>query len=54
MNSALLHRTNNDLNSAFDELFSAVDYSDTSDLWERKASLAKSINDNRGDVGQPS
>jgi hypothetical protein len=51
MNSALLHRTNNDLNNAFDELFSAVDYSDTSDLWERKASLAKSINDNRGDVG---
>jgi len=31
-------------------LFSAVDFSDTSTLWERKAGLANSINDNKIDV----
>lgn len=50
MNSAFVHRTNNDPVKAFDELFNAVDYGDTSNLWERKASLAKSINDNRDDL----
>ena len=35
---------------AFGELASAVDYSDTSNLWQRKASLAKSVNDNRDDL----
>ena len=40
-------RTCNDVVKAFDELFSAVDCGDTSNLWGRKAGLAKSINDNR-------
>jgi hypothetical protein len=35
---------------AFDNLFNAVEPNDTSTLWERKASLAKSINDNKIDV----
>ena len=50
MNGAFAHRTNNDPVKAFDELFSAVDCGDTSNLWERKAGLAKSINDNRDDL----
>ena len=50
MNSAFVHRTNNDPVKAFDELFSAVDCGDTSNLWERKAGLAKNINDNRDDL----
>jgi hypothetical protein len=49
VNSALVHSSGN-LVEAFDELASAVDYSDTSNLWQRKASLAKSVNDNRDDL----
>jgi len=49
VNSAFVHSSGN-LIEAFDELASAVDYSDTSNLWQRKASLAKSINDNRDDL----
>lgn len=49
VNSALVH-SSEDLIEAFDELASAVDYSDTSNLWQRKASLAKSVNDNRDDL----
>ena len=49
VNSALAHSSGN-LIEAFDELASAVNYSDTSNLWQRKASLAKSINDNRDDL----
>jgi hypothetical protein len=43
-------QTSNISKEAFNNLFSAVDFSDTSTLWERKASLAKSINDNKIDV----
>ena len=50
MNSAFVHRTNNDPVKAFDELFTAVNWGDTSNLWERKAGLAKNINDNRDDL----
>jgi hypothetical protein len=50
MNNAFKCRTGNTSLQAFDDLFSAVDFSDTSTLWERKASLAKSINDNKHDV----
>jgi hypothetical protein len=50
MNSAFKSRTNNISIGAFDSLFSTVDFSDTSTLWERKAGLAKSINDNKIDV----
>jgi hypothetical protein len=50
MNSAFLSRTGNLSVEAFDNLFSAVEFNDTSTLWERKASLAKSINDNKIDV----
>ena len=50
MNSAFKGRTNNISIGAFDSLFNAVDFSDTSTLWERKAGLAKSINDNKIDV----
>ena len=50
MNIAFANRTSNISVEAFDNLFSAVDFSDTSNLWERKASLAKSINDNKIDV----
>lgn len=50
MNSAFASRTHNISIEAFDDLFSAVDFSNTSNLWERKASLAKSINDNKIDV----
>ncbi len=50
MNSAFVCRTGNTPVEAFDNLFSAVDFNDTSTLWERKASLAKSINDNKSDV----
>ncbi len=50
MNSAFKNRTNHISIGAFDSLFSAVDFSDTSTLWERKAGLAKSINDNKIDV----
>jgi hypothetical protein len=50
MNSAFRCRTGEPSLQAFDDLFSAVDFSDTSTLWERKASLAKSINDNKHDV----
>jgi hypothetical protein len=50
MNTAFVSRTGNTSVEAFDNLFSAVDFSDTSTLWERKASLAKSINDNKHDV----
>ena len=49
VNSAFVHSSGN-LIEAFDELASAVDYSDTSNLWQRKASLAKTINDNRDDL----
>ena len=49
VNSAFVHSSGN-LIEAFDELASAVDYSDTSNLWQRKASLAKSVNDNRDDL----
>ena len=49
VNSALLHNSGNFV-EAFNELASAVDYSDTSNLWQRKASLAKSVNDNRDDL----
>ncbi len=51
MNHAFLNRTGNLSVEAFDNLFSAVESNDTSTLWERKASLAKSINDNKLDVG---
>ncbi len=50
MNRAFLSRTGNLSVEAFDNLFSAVEFNDTSTLWERKASLAKSINDNKIDV----
>ena len=50
MNSAFKSRTNNISIGAFDSLFSAVDFSDISTLWERKAGLAKGINDNKIDV----
>ena len=50
MNRAFLSRTGNLSVEAFDDLFSAVEFNDTSTLWERKASLAKSINDNKIDV----
>ncbi len=50
MNRAFLSRTGNMSVEAFDNLFSAVESNDTSTLWERKASLAKSINDNKIDV----
>lgn len=50
MNHAFLSRTDNLSVKAFDDLFSAVEFNDTSTLWERKASLAKSINDNKIDV----
>lgn len=50
MNHAFLSRTGNLSVKAFDDLFSAVEFNDTSTLWERKASLAKSINDNKIDV----
>jgi hypothetical protein len=50
MNRAFLSRTGNLTVEAFDNLFSAVEFNDTSTLWERKASLAKSINDNKIDV----
>lgn len=50
MNSALAHRSNNDMAKAFDELLGAVDFGDMSNLWIRKAGLAKSINDNRDDL----
>lgn len=50
MNHAFLNRTGNLSVRAFDDLFSAVEFNDTSTLWERKASLAKSINDNKIDV----
>jgi hypothetical protein len=50
MNSAFLSRTGSRSVEAFDNLFSAVESNDTSTLWERKASLAKSINDNKIDV----
>jgi len=53
MNSAFKSRTNNISIGAFDSLFSAVDFSDTSTLWERKAGLVKSINDNKIDVMGP-
>lgn len=49
VNSAFVH-SSGDLIEAFGELASAVDYSDTSNLWQRKASLAKSVNDNRDDL----
>jgi hypothetical protein len=50
MNSAFVSRTHNISVEAFDNLFSAVESNDTATLWERKASLAKSINDNKSDV----
>lgn len=50
MNLAFLSRTDNMSVEAFDDLFSAVESNDTSTLWERKASLAKSVNDNKIDV----
>jgi hypothetical protein len=50
MNSAFLSRTGNMSVEAFDNLFSAVESNDAATLWERKASLAKSINDNKIDV----
>jgi hypothetical protein len=50
MNQAFGSRTHNKTTEAFDNLFSAVESNDTSTLWERKASLDKSINDNKIDV----
>jgi hypothetical protein len=50
MNNAFTSRTAHISIEAFDHLFSAVEFNDTSTLWERKASLAKSINDNKIDV----
>jgi hypothetical protein len=50
MRNALEYHKNNDLTKAFDELFKAIEYSDISDLWERKATLAKNINDNKDNV----
>ena len=50
MNHAFLSRTGNMSVEAFDNLFSAVESNDAATLWERKASLAKSINDNKIDV----
>ena len=50
MNDAFASRTANTSIEAFDKLFSAVESNDTSTLWERKASLAKGINDNKIDV----
>ena len=50
MNHAFLSRTSSMSVEAFDNLFSAVESNDTATLWERKASLAKSINDNKIDV----
>lgn len=50
MNGAFLSRTGNMSVEAFDNLFSAVESNDAATLWERKASLAKSINDNKIDV----
>jgi hypothetical protein len=50
MASAIFSRTGNMTTEAFDNLFSAVESNATSTLWERKASLAKSINDNKIDV----
>ena len=50
MNGAFLSRTGNISVEAFDDLFSAVESNDAATLWERKASLAKSINDNKIDV----
>jgi hypothetical protein len=35
---------------AFDNLFRAVESNDAATLWERKANLTKSINDNKIDV----
>jgi hypothetical protein len=49
MNRAFLSRTGNMSVEAFDNLFCAVE-SNAATLWERKASLAKSINDNKIDV----
>jgi len=49
VNSAFEHSSGN-LIEAFGDLASAVDWSDTSNLWQREASLAKSINDNRDDI----
>jgi hypothetical protein len=53
MNSAFPSRTGNLSVEAFDSLFSAVESNDAATLWERKASLAKSINDNKIDVMGP-
>jgi hypothetical protein len=50
MNRAFLSRAHNLSVEAFDDLFSAVEFNDTSTLGERKASLAKNINDNKIDV----
>ena len=50
MKSGFLSRTGNLSVEAFDSLFSAVESNDAARLWERKASLAKSINDNKIDV----
>ena len=43
MNNAFVSRTGNTSVEAFDNLFSAVDFSDTSTLWERKASLPRAL-----------
>jgi hypothetical protein len=50
MNNAFASRAGNTSIEAFNNLFSAVEFNDTSTLWERKASLAKGINDNKIDV----
>lgn len=49
MNSALKSQKSD---GAFDELFNALDLNDTSNLWDRKAALAKGINDNKNEVMQ--
>jgi len=50
MNGALAHHKSNNSVQAFGELFGAVDSLDTANLWEKKARLAKNINDNRDNV----
>lgn len=50
MNRALVHQKSNNPIQAFGELSSAVDSLDTANLWEKKARLAKNINDNRDNV----
>jgi hypothetical protein len=48
--SALRHYRNNDLAETIYDLFSAIDYLDNSTLWDKEATLAKHINDNKDNV----